>query len=106
MELNGTNVTVSCVHPGGVKTNIVKNGIHYRDMDKSIEKFDTVTATTAEDAATIIINGMKKNKERILIGRDARLIDRIARFLPVKYTAFFLWLEKRILDKRNFKQNS
>lgn len=29
MELNGTNVAVTCVHPGGIKTNIVNYGIHF-----------------------------------------------------------------------------
>lgn len=99
MELKGTNVTVSCVHPGGVKTNIARNGIHYKDAEKSIRQFDEITATTAEDAATIIINGMKKNKERILIGNDARLIDCIARWFPVKYTSIFIWLDKKYMRK-------
>ena len=97
MELSETNVTVSCVHPGGIKTNIARNGIHYNDGEKSILQFDEVAATTPEDAARIIINGVKKNKEKILIGADAYLIDRIARWFPVKYSGLFKWIhEKKI----------
>jgi butyryl-CoA dehydrogenase len=99
MELADTNIVVSCVHPGGIKTNIARNGIHYRDPEKSIKKLDDVSRTTAEQAATIIINGMKKNKQRILIGSDAYLIDRIARWFPVKYTSIFLSLEATLFGK-------
>ena len=100
MELTGTNVQVSCVHPGGIKTNIARYGIHYKDKEASVERFDEMTMTTAEDAATIIINGMKKNKQKILIGKDAWLIDRIARWFPVRYTSIFLRAEKRLLKKQ------
>ncbi|MDB5284587.1 MAG: 3-oxoacyl-(acyl-carrier-protein) reductase [Bacteroidota bacterium] len=99
MELVGTNVTVSCVHPGGIKTNIARNGIHYKNSQKSIDKLDKVAITSAEDAATIIINGMKKNKQKILIGRDAWLVDRLARRFPVAYTSIFLWIEKKFMKE-------
>jgi butyryl-CoA dehydrogenase len=97
MELAATNVTVSCVHPGGIKTNIARNGIHYKNAEKSIARLDNAAITTAEDAATIIINGIKKKKEKILIGTDAWFIDRIARWFPVGYTKILLWLDKRKL---------
>ncbi len=97
MELAATNVTVSCVHPGGIKTNIARNGIHYKSADKSIARLDKAAITSAEDAAAIIINGIKKKKEKILIGADAWFIDRVARWFPVGYTRFFLWLDRKKL---------
>jgi butyryl-CoA dehydrogenase len=97
MELADTNVQVSCVHPGGIKTNIARNGIHYDNEKKSIEKLDKVAITSAEEAATVIINGMKQNKKRILIGRDAWLVDRIARRFPVGYTSVFRWIERNFM---------
>ncbi len=97
MELADTNLTVSCVHPGGIKTNIARNGIHYGNADKSVERLDRASRTTAPEAAAIIINGIKKNKEKILIGADAWFIDRVARWFPVGYTRFFLWLERKKL---------
>ncbi len=99
MELSDTNVTVSCVHPGGIKTNIARNGIHYKDGDKSANQFDEVAITTAEDAATIIINGIKKGKEKILVGVDAKLIDKIARWFPVKYSGLFKWIHEKKFKK-------
>lgn len=99
MELSDTNVTVSCVHPGGVKTNIARNGIHYRDPEKSFAQFDEVAATTAEDAAAIIIEGIKNGKKKILVGLDAWLIDRIARWFPVKYSHLFKWIHEKKFKK-------
>jgi short-subunit dehydrogenase len=99
MELMDTNVRVSCVHPGGIKTNIARNGIHYKDGEKSMAQFDEVAATTAEDAAKIIINGMKNNREKILIGADAYLIDRIARWFPVRYSRVFRWIHEKKFKK-------
>jgi butyryl-CoA dehydrogenase len=99
MELSDTNVTVSCVHPGGIKTNIARNGIHYKNAEKSVAQFDEVAATTSEEAARIIINGVKKNKEKILIGVDAYLIDRIARWFPVKYSGLFKWIHEKKFKK-------
>lgn len=99
-ELLHTNVRLSCVHPGGIKTNIARNGIHYKNADKSIANFDAAAATTAEDAATTIINGMKKNSERILIGNDARLISFISRLLPVGYAR----LANKVFEKK-FKKD-
>ena len=99
MELSDTNITVSCVHPGGIKTNIARNGIHYKNGEKSMAQFDEVTITSAKDAAAIIIKGVKKNKEKILIGADAWLIDRIARWFPVKYSAVFKWIHTKKFQK-------
>lgn len=99
MELADTNVTVSCVHPGGIKTNIVHNGIHYKDGSKTAREFEQMAITSAEDAATIIINGIKNGKEKILIGVDAKLIDKIARWFPVKYSRFFKWFHEKKIKK-------
>lgn len=93
-ELRGSNVLVSCVHPGGIKTGIAKNALIAKDvviteeMIKSAKEFEEKSQTTAEQAAEIIIDGISKNKKRILVGQDAKLIDLIARLKPVKYDEF------------------
>lgn len=85
-EMRGTNVLVSCVHPGGVKTNISSSGRHSSDAKKLIDNLEkAMENTTAESAAEIILTGMAKNKRRILIGKDARLADILARLFPVGY---------------------
>lgn len=89
-ELAETNVSVSCVHPGGVKTNIIRNA---RVGECALEEwktqgtefFDKITQTTADEAAEIILKGIKKKDPRILVGRDAKEISKIARIFPKKY---------------------
>ena len=89
-ELEGTNVSVSCVHPGGIKTNIARNSrvgektpADYKKQ--GVEFFDKVAQTTPEKAAEVIVNGMKKSNSRILIGKDAHAISYVHRLFPKKY---------------------
>ena len=91
-ELAETNVRATCVHPGGIKTNIVRGGRHYSDIQGGkadvsllINEFDRIARTSAEEAARVIINGVLKDKPRVLIGQDAKMMDRLARTLPSTY---------------------
>ncbi|KZZ59880.1 acetoin dehydrogenase, partial [Oleiphilus sp. HI0122] len=91
LELKNTNVTPITVHPGGIKTNIAKSGRFYRGAKPSHSKkdvvalFDKLTFTTPDVAATTILNGVKKKKYKILIGKDAYLFDWAGRWLPESY---------------------
>jgi NAD(P)-dependent dehydrogenase (short-subunit alcohol dehydrogenase family) len=94
-ELAGTSVHVSCVHPGGIKTDIVKRGRHHEDAlgqqadhDAAVRNFEATARTTADEAARVILRGMLKDEPRILIGADARVIDAMARLMPRSYDAF------------------
>ncbi len=89
-ELDGTNVLISVVHPGGIKTNIVKNarrGKSATDSDMKIadEILDKLARTTPEQAADTIIKGIKSKNPRILIGSDARQISIVQRLFPKRY---------------------
>lgn len=95
-ELRDSSVTVSCVHPGGVKTNIAKNARFYKFIDGSTDRnrfikiFDKKMARMdAREAAKVIIQGIKKNRERILVGSDARIIDIVQRLFPSVYDKVF-----------------
>src|SRR5579872_809896 len=85
-------VRVSVVHPGGIKTNIVRNSrsgsaiaTDNERRSQTIERFDAITQTSAKDAALRIIKGIEKNEPRILIGSDARFMDIVQRFRPATY---------------------
>ena len=92
-ELAGSNIAVSVVHPGGVSTNIandarIGDGViatesEIRERKKRINK--NLSRTTPDQAAEVIVRGIKAREPRILIGADARALDRIARFFPRKY---------------------
>jgi short-subunit dehydrogenase len=108
-ELQAANspVRLSVVHPGGVTTNIVRNsragsGItdNMRRVE-AIERFDQITVITPKDAALMIIDGVEKNKPRILIGRDARMMDFLQRLRPATYwTPLARRLEKMAQAKK------
>jgi short-subunit dehydrogenase len=84
-------IRLSVVHPGGIKTNIVRNmrsGSGVTDNERrvqSIERFDAITQTSPKDAALRIIRGIEKDEPRILIGGDARFMDLLQRFRPATY---------------------
>ncbi len=88
---------VISVHPGGIKTNIARNArmvtadgtASEADQKKFAAFFDKVAKTTADQAADTIIEGIKKGRSRILIGNDARLLDKIQRFFPSSYGSIF-----------------
>lgn len=91
IDLEDAPIGVTSVHPGGIKTNIIRNG-RIREMSKFEDSgdleddFDNKLATTTpEDAARAIIKGIEGNKHRVLIGLDAHLIDRAQRTGPVAY---------------------
>ena len=89
-ELAETNVFVSAVHPGGIKTNIARKSRLGANTPKEWKEqganfFDKVARTSPETAADVIVKGIKSRNPRILIGPDARMIDLIARLFPIKY---------------------
>ena len=91
-ELSDTNVKVSCVHPGGIQTNIASNFRFYKAADPTLGRDDAVAffnrviaGTTADKAAQIIIAGIKKDKLRIMVGTDAYVMDWLKRLLPVGF---------------------
>lgn len=99
-ELEDTNITVSVVHPGGVKTNIAnsaKLGANVKISEKELaerrEKMNrNLSRTTPEQAAEIIVKGIKAKKTRILIGIDARLLSIINRIFPRRYFSLINFL--------------
>lgn len=92
-ELHKTNVNVSCVHPGGVRTNIHKLGVFSEDSAETAKNLDKVMdAMTAEKAADHILVGMAKGKRRILVGSDVKALDLIARLLPGSYEGPLAWM--------------
>ncbi|WP_242109021.1 SDR family NAD(P)-dependent oxidoreductase [Luteimonas aquatica] len=92
LDLAGLPVGATCVHPGGIKTNIARAartsasirdiGMDERDRGEKAEK---LFITTPEAAARTILQGVERNRRRVLIGRDARLLDRIVRLFPTSY---------------------
>ena len=102
MELLDTPIKVTCVHPGGIKTNIATSGRIGRGgfvtdamHKRGAASFEKAARTTPEQAARVIWNGVRKNKARVLIGADARLFEWLTRLFPTGYVR----LLKRQIEK-------
>ncbi|NNJ62228.1 MAG: SDR family oxidoreductase [Dactylosporangium sp.] len=80
-ELSGTTVAVSCVYPGGVSTGIARRARYTSPADA--EGFERRAMTTPDTAARTIIRGMRRGRQRILVGADARVLLIARRCLPM-----------------------
>ncbi|QHE92204.1 SDR family NAD(P)-dependent oxidoreductase [Pandoraea fibrosis] len=104
LDLAHAPVSCTCVHPGGVATNIVQTSridesigtltgldaqTHRRRANKLID------VTSADAAARQILAGVERNARRVLVGSDARRIDKLARLLGARYQAMVVWLYRR-----------
>jgi NADP-dependent 3-hydroxy acid dehydrogenase YdfG len=86
-ELKNTSVRVTVVFPGAVATNITTNsGVSIGNMAAAEGKERKVLA--ADQAARLILDGMDKNKYRVLVGSDAKLLDRLYRLSPARAAGF------------------
>jgi NAD(P)-dependent dehydrogenase (short-subunit alcohol dehydrogenase family) len=89
-ELLATNVGVTCVHPGFVRTSIAEHakvgqraGVSVRQQ--SLSRFEQVARTNAATAADKILRGVEQHKARVLIGPDAYFVDFWQRLKPASY---------------------
>ena len=92
-------VKVTTVHPGGIKTAIARNATTAEGLDKNAlaEAFDTKLARTSpERAAQIILDGVAKNRARVLVGADAKILDAIVRITGSGYQRLFSTVLPRI----------
>ena len=85
-------VQVTTVHPGGIKTAIARNATAAEGIDQTAaaQHFDQHLArTTPEKAAQVILDGVRKNKARVLVGADAKILDLIVRITGSGYQRLF-----------------
>lgn len=92
LEMSGAPVSATIVHPGGISTNIALSARSDAsietlglDAEGGREKFDRLLVVDPDKAARTILRAVGKDKRRVLVGRDAYLIDGMARLLPAAY---------------------
>ena len=82
------NVTVSCAIPGGVRTDVMRNGLYATPADRAgiVERFEHVIARTSPDAAAeAILRGSRLGRRRIIVGADAQVADALSRIAGSRY---------------------
>jgi NAD(P)-dependent dehydrogenase (short-subunit alcohol dehydrogenase family) len=81
-ELQGAPIKVSVVHPGGIRTNIVRNASARGLNEGDAKAFDRIARTSATSCAKQILDGVERDRERIYVGIDAKLIATSKRLAP------------------------
>ena len=93
LRIHAPHVGVSLVMPGHIGTGIVRSSIRHGDnpemtddvkwmMDEAAEQFEANAPMSAAEAATVILDGVRENRWRILVGDDAVALDRFVRADP------------------------
>jgi NAD(P)-dependent dehydrogenase (short-subunit alcohol dehydrogenase family) len=92
LEIEGAPVSVTTVHPGGIKTNIVRNARldpSATDLagggDRTKEDLERMFITSPDKAARQILSAVRRDRRRALIGPDAKAIDLMARLPAALY---------------------
>ena len=104
LDMEKGGVSATCVHPGGIRTNIARDA----RMDHSIEertggsaqaakaRFDKMlNTTTADSAARQILRAVLRNQRRVLVGPDAVFLDKVVRLLGSWYQPLTTYFAKK-----------
>lgn len=95
-ELIGTNVGVTVVFPGAIATNIAANsGLAEMTSNAAASEFKM---TAAPVAAASMIKAIEKGSPRLVIGKDAKMLDILSRINPV-YAAKVIYKQMSSLLK-------
>ena len=124
MAQSNENLQIHCVHPGHVGTNIAGSARVDKERFEATDQGGSIFTRKAPSnlkemgdqfkeggmhpskAAQIILNGVKKNKRRIFIGLDSRLLELSQRLFPNKYHytwPFFMIPLMWLRDKKPLK---
>jgi NAD(P)-dependent dehydrogenase (short-subunit alcohol dehydrogenase family) len=97
MAVENLPVTVSCVHPGGIRTNIARSARSTPELKDDLSKtFDKLAFTSPDRAARVILKGTVKGRPRILVGADAWGIGLLARAFGGRYMPLVASATKRL----------
>ncbi|MBK6637893.1 MAG: SDR family NAD(P)-dependent oxidoreductase [Rhodocyclaceae bacterium] len=108
LDMMDFGVSATCVHPGGIRTNIARDArldksIHEKtgqDTEVTRRRFDkALNTTTAESAALQILRAVERNERRVLVGPDAKVMDLVVRVLGSWYQPLITMLSKKTMGR-------
>ena len=103
MLANRHPVSVTCVHPGGIKTGIARNGRKTAGQDAAAldKTFDEKLARMEPaKAARIILDAAQSGKARQLVGIDAHRVHHWAKWTGSFYQDIVAWGSRRIVPAK------
>lgn len=101
VELAHLNIGVTSIHPGTIRTNILKtamnaSGENVSDTQKLallMERF----GMPPEKLARKVVSAIKANRMQVRIGFDAYLVDWLKRLFPIAIHRPFIWAFKWVM---------
>ncbi len=97
-ELTDTSVDVTLVFPGAIHTDISKNsGVGAPDGAEMEASASKIKMTEPDAAARMILDGMEKNAYRVMVGSDAKMLDRLSRLSPQRAASIIYKQMKELL---------
>jgi len=97
-ELAATNVAVTVVFPGAVATHISENsGVTTAAEAKAQAANSTIKMTAPTDAARMMLDGMERDAYRVMVGPDAKFMDRLSRLSPLRAATIIYKQMKELL---------
>jgi len=102
LDIQRCGVSTTCIHPGGIKTNIANNArgndslseLGMRSGSSAIKSFNKFLRFDAKEAAWIILQAAATNQRRCLIGNDAKMMDIVQRLSPNHYSTILHRMSK------------
>ncbi|SDR93810.1 Short-chain dehydrogenase [Halopseudomonas sabulinigri] len=90
LELEGSNVGMTVVHPGGVATAIATSArgpaeATEAQRQEKLAQAKKLLRMPPPKAADIILRGIERDKPRVIVGNDALILSWLERLLPVNY---------------------
>lgn len=93
LDIENCGVSSTCVHPGGIKTNIARDArfddnmkaLIGQDAAQGKSEFEKLFITTPDSAAETILLAVRRDARRVLIGPDAVAVDLMQRLMPTRY---------------------
>jgi short-subunit dehydrogenase len=98
-ELMDTNVKVTVIFPGAIGTNIAANSGVGLNMDSAEASQSSIKMLEPSKAAGIIVDGIEKDRYRVLVGSDSKFMDFIYRLNPEWAAGFIYKQMKSLLPK-------
>jgi short-subunit dehydrogenase len=93
----GHPVAVTCVHPGGVKTAVARSAAAADGLDAAriAGIFDRRLALhSPERAAAAILAGVRRSRPRVVLGAEAKALDRLSRISPAAGQRAGVWMSR------------
>ena len=124
MKETNPNLQIHCVHPGHIGTNIASAARMSEEDFKKSQEINAQSSMLSKNppkskkemgeifknngmhpskAAKIILNGVKKNKSKIFVGLDAKLLDLSQRLFPRHYHKTWIFFIPLLMLLRNKK---